>query len=212
MGSIISSSGFFFWPVLAVLGASCWIFYKRWIFLKEIEQIEHIDLLSQIQAYFLQGQLEKALAVTSQVRTPITNVLRAGLHAIHNGKSKEETQTAIDAASLEEIPKLTEYNSLLVHLSIFSVLLGFVGFLSQGLSLLKTLPELPQNERVLWVAQTWSMSLAPFYWGALVSAIIWGGYSYFSWKYERKQDQLHSAALTVFHLSLTYRDKLRKAS
>ncbi|MCB0386033.1 MAG: hypothetical protein KDD43_11620, partial [Bdellovibrionales bacterium] len=68
--------------VTSLLGIA--IIIERFMVLTAAANIKKDEVLNHINSYILQGNLEKAIAVTSQVKNPLTNIVRAGLMAVAN--------------------------------------------------------------------------------------------------------------------------------
>src|SRR4051812_34844950 len=98
--------GIIMWVILANSAVGIAIIFERFQAVRSASAIRKDELLSHISSYILQGNLDKALQMVSQVRSPLTNIVRAGLVSVKNGKSSEEVQTAMDAVALREIPKI----------------------------------------------------------------------------------------------------------
>ena len=86
--------------ILFIGGLGVWIFIERLGALRAAGRIDKDEVLSTVNSYILQGQIDKAISVCSQVRSPLTNIINAGLVAVKNGKDDEQVQTAMDAVAL----------------------------------------------------------------------------------------------------------------
>ena len=82
--------------------------------------------LRGLKKHIYAGDLDKAINyVAGQKPTPLTNVIKSGLMNVPKGE--EETQAALDEASLRETPKLEARSGYLAMLGNAAMLAGLLG-------------------------------------------------------------------------------------
>src|SRR4029077_16403656 len=84
------------------------------------------SFVAQITTLIVAGNLDKTIKfVTGQPTTPLTCVVKAGLMRVN--KSDAEVQSALDEATLRELPKLERRTGYLAMIGNVATLLGLLG-------------------------------------------------------------------------------------
>ena len=122
-----NKGGFFMWPIGFAFGIAIGFIIERVIRLYNTYSVGSADsFMMEVQKYILANDIDGAIRVcngASQAALP--RVIKAGLQRA----SRDETQiqNAIDAASLEVIPKLEKRLNYLALIANIATLLGLLG-------------------------------------------------------------------------------------
>ncbi|NUN07355.1 MAG: MotA/TolQ/ExbB proton channel family protein [Bdellovibrio sp.] len=168
------------------------------------------ELLSFIQSYCMQGQLQRAISAVSQSKGPLSNIVRAGLVSVANGSTAEEVQTAMDAVALREIPRLGRRIDLLSALVNVAVLLGLLGTVSGMIAAFGAVANLPPADKAKVLASSIAEALNATGFGLLVSIVLFAAWGWLvSWS-SRVIDDVHEASVATLNFILVNKDKIMK--
>ena len=119
--------GWGMWPILFLLMLTIAILIERAVFLRKAV-IDKEKLLGLLRSQISAGNIQGAIKVCSGNSTPVTRILQAGL--MRANRSDAEIESAMDEASLRELPaieKRTGYLAMLGNLATLAGLLGTIG-------------------------------------------------------------------------------------
>ncbi len=112
-------------PIAIALAASISLVIERSIRLTQMN-IDGATFMHEIQKYILANDVDGAIRICNgATRAALPRVLKAGLQRA--GRDDTQIQNAIDAASLEVIPRLERRLSYLALIANISTLLGLLG-------------------------------------------------------------------------------------
>lgn len=189
----------------------CAIAYERFKVIRSASNIKKDELLNLINSYILQGNLEKAISVTSQVKTPLTNIVRSGLVAVANGGSEEEVQTAMDAVALKEVPKIERRISLLSMLSNLATLFGLFGTVTGMIGAFAAVANVAPAEKAAMLSNSIAEALNCTAFGLLVALPTLALFGWFnSWAQDVVAD-IHEASVATLNFVMTNRNKIAGA-
>ena len=115
------------WPILFLLMLTIAIVIERAVTLRRAV-IDKEKLLGLLRSQISAGNIQGANKVCSGNSTPVTRILAAGL--MRANRSDAEIQSAMDEASLRELPQIekrTGYLAMLGNLATLAGLLGTIG-------------------------------------------------------------------------------------
>lgn len=202
--------GFMMHFILLALAIGVVLVWDRVSALRSAAGISKDELLNHINSYVLQGQIEKAVAVTSQIRSPLTNIVRAGLVAVQNGKSDEEVQTAMDAIALREIPKLEKRLSLISQIANISTLLGLLGTISGLIGAFAAVANVSPAEKATLLANAIAEAMNCTAFGLLVAIPLLGIYGFLNNWAQSVIADIHEASVSTINFILSNRDKFAR--
>jgi len=195
--------------ILIIGGIGVWIFLERFAALKAAGRIDKDEVLSTVNSYILQGQIDKAISVCSQVRSPLNNIINAGLAAVINGKGDEQVQTAIDAVVLKEIPKFERRISLLSTIANLATLAGLLGTIIGMIGAFAGVANAAPAEKAAILAAKISMSMNCTGFGLVFAVPLLAIYGWFnSWAISIVDD-IHEASVATLNFILSNKDKIR---
>jgi biopolymer transport protein ExbB/TolQ len=119
--------GWGMWPILFMLMLTIAIMIERAVYLRKAV-IDKDKLLGLLRSQISAGNIQGAIKVCSGNSTPVTRILQAGL--MRANRSDAEIVSAMDEASLRELPgieKRTGYLAMLGNLATLAGLLGTIG-------------------------------------------------------------------------------------
>lgn len=202
--------GFFMHLILLTSMIGIAVLWERLMTLKSAMTIDKDELLNHINSYILQGQIDKAISVVSQIKNPLTNIMRAGLVAVQNGKDEEEVQTAMDAVALREIPKLQSRINLLSTFANLATLLGLLGTVSGLISAFSAVANVAPSEKAALLSSSIGVAMNTTAFGLLVAIPLMGCYGWLgSWS-QKLVDDIHEASVSTLNFILSNRDKIAK--
>src|SRR5690606_25138756 len=124
----------------------------------------------------------------------LSNIIRAGLMAVMNGKGPEEVQTAMDAVALREVPRLGRRIDLLSALANVAVLMGLLGTVSGMTAGFAAVATLPPAEKATVLAGSIAEALNATGFGLLVSIVLFAFWGWLQGWSQKVIDDLHEAS------------------
>jgi biopolymer transport protein ExbB len=118
--------GWMMYPILVALVFAIGLTLDRiWVLYFKASLDKHA-FLQGLKKHVYAGDLDKAISYcASQKRTPLVNVVKAGLMSVPRGE--EDVQAAMDEATLRESPKLEARTGYLAMIGNVATLLGLLG-------------------------------------------------------------------------------------
>ncbi len=208
IGEKFEAGGFFMYPILAVSAFGIAIIFERWRVIRGASSINKEELLNHINSYILQGKIDKALSVTSQIKSPLTNIVRAGLVSVMNGKNEEEVQTAMDAVALREIPVIEKRIPLLFMMSNLATLLGLLGTVTGMIGAFAAVANVSPSEKATLLAGAIAEAMNCTAFGLLVAIPMLGIYGMLQSWAQSVVDDIHEASVATLNFILSNRDKI----
>lgn len=204
-----NEGGFFMHLILltSLIGAA--IIIERMKVLSAAANIKKDELLNHINGYILQGNLEKAIAVTSQIKNPLTNIVRSGLVAVANNGGPEEVQTAMDAVALREVPKLERRIGLLSMLSNVATLVGLLGTVVGMIGAFGAVANVSPSEKATILANSIAEAMNCTAFGLLVAIPLLFAFGFLMSKAQEIEDDIHEASVATLNFILANKERLR---
>lgn len=209
-GRIFLDHWFIMFPIAACSAAGIAIVVERALVLASASKIDKDELLNFIHSYCMQGQIQKAINTVSQSKGPLSNIIRAGLVTVSNGKSPEEVQTAMDAVALREIPRLSRRIDTLSALANVAVLLGLLGTVTGMIAAFGAVANLPPADKAKVLASSIAEALNATGFGLLVSIVLFAAWGWLSGWSSRVVDDVHEASVSTLNFILVNKEKIFK--
>lgn len=130
IASFIQNGGIFMWVILLVWGVGMAIAMERFRKLSKTFDVDGPSFMNELQRYILSNDIQGAIRVCSGSKAALPRVLKSGLK--RSNQNPEQIQNAIDATTLEVIPKIETRLNWLSLIANISTLLGLLGTI-QGL-------------------------------------------------------------------------------
>ncbi len=205
-----SGGGVFMYPILFVGLFGIAITIERVIFLWFRASTNKEGFIAQLTTLIVSGNLDKAIKfVTGQPPTPLANVIKAGLMRVN--KSDAEVQSALDEATLREMPRLerrTGFLAMLGNVAMLAGLLGTVGGLIHCFEAVgKPGVDPALKSKILADGIAEAMNCTAF--GLLVAIPCLLAFSILNGKTQHLMDDINESAVSVLNLVVANRDKLK---
>jgi len=123
---LFQAGGTFMYPILLVLALGLVIAIERLVYLLKTEKATNLvwsELVPMLKAL----DFERAVKLTSSIKTPIANVLNYGFSRHVDGKNREIIEAALEEGIMDEMPQLTQRTHYLATLANIATLLGLLG-------------------------------------------------------------------------------------
>ncbi len=185
------------------------------IFAIAIERIQYLFFKASIskdafvqamRKYIIGGNVGKALALTSQTPTPLSNIIKSGLLKVN--KSDAEVQAAMDEASLREIPRLEVRTAYLAMLANVAMLAGLLGTIFGLITCFSAVANADPSEKATLLAQGISEAMHCTAFGLMTAIPGLLFFSVLQGKTQHLMDDINEASVSVLNLIVTNRDKL----
>lgn len=205
-----SGGGIWMYPIALAALFSLTITIERILTLYFKANINKEGFVAQITTLIVAGNLDKTIKyVTGQPATPMTNVVKAGLQRVN--KSDAEVQSALDEATLRELPKLERRTGYLAMIGNVATLLGLLGTIS-GLikcfaSVSKPGVDPALKSQILADGIAEAMNCTAF--GLIVAIPTLVAFSTLNGKTQHMVDDINETAVAVLNLIVANRDKLK---
>ncbi len=213
MGTLLEhyrEGGFFMHVILLTSMVGCAILWDRINAMRNAGTVSKDELLNHINSYVLQGQVDKAISVVSQIKSPLTNIIRAGLVAVQNGKDDEEVQTAMDAIALREIPRIQARVGLLSMLANLSTLVGLLGTVGGLIGAFSAVANVAPAEKATLLSSAIGEALNCTAFGLLVAIPLLGCYGWLNSWSQKLVDDIHEASVSTLNFILSNREKIAR--
>lgn len=164
--------------------------------------------LSRLNGYIFQGDLNGALSfVQSQKRTPMTNIIHAGLRNVPLGEA--EVQAAMDEAALRENPKIEARTGYLAMIGNAGMLCGLLGTVSGLITCFNAVAHVNAADKgtILSEGISEAMHCTAFGLGTAIPSLI--SFSILSGRTQKMIDDINEATVSVLNLVVANKDKLQ---
>jgi len=154
------------------------------------------------------GELDKAISyVASQKKTPLTQVIKAGLIAVPKGE--EDVQAALDEATLREAPVVERRTGYLAMIGNVATLLGLLGTIVGLIKSFGAVSAANPADKATILSQGISeaMNCTAFGLGVAIPALI--AYSVLQGRTQLMMDDINESAVGLLNLILANRDKMK---
>jgi biopolymer transport protein ExbB len=202
--------GIWMYPIMACLVFTVAIVVDRVIMLFVKAKVNKEEFVSQMTKHVLAGDLHGAVKfVSTQEPSPLINVVKAGLLRV-NG-SDQVVQSALDEASLREMPKIEKRTGYLAMIANLAMLLGLLGTISGLITCFAAVskpgvdPALKSMILADGIAE--AMNCTAFGLIAAISALL--GFAFLNGRTQHIVDDINETAVSVLNLIVNNRDKLK---
>jgi biopolymer transport protein ExbB/TolQ len=123
---LFQAGGTFMYPILVVLALGLVIAIERFVYLLKTEKATN-SVWSELVPMLKALDFQRAIKLTSEIKTPIANVLNYGFSRHNDNKSREIIEAALEEGIMDEMPQLTQRTHYLATLANIATLLGLLG-------------------------------------------------------------------------------------
>ncbi len=202
--------GFWMYPIALASIFAIAIAVERFMYLFVQARTDKDKLVGELQKYVLAGDLRAATSfVAGQKSTPLANVIKAGLVKVKS--SDAIVQSALDEATLRELPKLERRTGYLSVIGNIATLLGLLGTIGGLITCFAAVskpgadPTLKSAVLANGIAE--AMNCTAF--GLIVAIPSLVAFAILNGRTQQIVDELHETAVSVMNLVVNNRDKLR---
>jgi biopolymer transport protein ExbB/TolQ len=154
------------------------------------------------------GELDKAITyVASQKKTPLTQVIKAGLIAVPKGE--EDVQAALDEATLRESPVIERRTGYLAMIGNVATLLGLLGTIIGLIDSFGAVSAANPADKATILSRGISeaMNCTAFGLGVAIPALV--AFSVLQGRTQMMMDDVNESAVGLLNLILANRDKMK---
>ncbi len=210
LAEAFKEGGFWMYPIALCSLVGLAIALERFGYIAGASRVKKDELLNHINQYIMQGNLERAIAICTQTKSPLTNIIKAGLVSVVNSKDPEEVQTAMDAAALREIPRLEKRTSLLAMLSNLATLLGLLGTITGLIGAFGAVANVAPAEKAALLAKSISEAMNCTAFGLIVAIPLLAVFGFLTSKSQEVVDDIHESSVATLNFILVNKDKFHR--
>jgi biopolymer transport protein ExbB len=165
------------------------------------------EFVSQISGLVMKGDYMQAIRYCDSLNTPVTRIVKAGLVAAP--RSDEETQAALDEASLKELPTLEKRTGYLAMFANVATLVGLFGTIVGLIHAFAAVASVDPAEKASLLARGISeaMNNTAFGLGIAIPALL--TFSLFQGRTQHIVDDINEVSVSILNLVTNNRRKLR---
>lgn len=200
------AGGHFMWPiaVLGIAGLVLMIERTYALFFKVINRSAALTTI--LKKLILSRNITKAVQVASADPTPLGRIIRAGLLNVR--REDEVVQSAMDEASMAEIPELERRTGFLPMLSNVATLTGLLGTIVGLISSFSAVSEADAATKSTLLAEGISEAMNCTAFGLIVAIPCLLAYAILQSRTQRYIDELNASSVMIVNLVILNRDKL----
>ena len=205
-----NGGGFWMYPIAISLMFAIAIGIERVMTLFVRARVNKDEFVAELTKLIMAGNLQGAITfVSSQKKTPLVTVVKAGI--IKSKSNDQVIQSALDEATLRELPRLekrTGYLAVIANLSMLLGLLGtVVGLIKCFAAVSKPGVDPSLKSVILADGIAEAMNCTAFGLLSAITALILFGV--LSGKTQHLVDDINETAVSVMNLIVNNRDKLK---
>lgn len=199
------------WPMYVNLSLSAVvlaIIIERFnVLFVKTRKLNKTAFVTQLTGLIVKGEYNRAITYCDVLTTPMSRIIKAGLLAAP--KSDQETQAAMDEASLRELPQLEKRTGYLAMLGNVATLIGLFGTILGLIHAFAAVASADPAEKASLLARGISeaMNNTAFGLGIAIPALIF--FSFFQGRTQVMVDDINEAAVTVLNLVTNNRKQLQ---
>jgi biopolymer transport protein ExbB len=207
MGERFHDGGWGMWPILFCSIVTIALIVERAVYLVRAS-VDKDKLLALLKSQVMSGNVAGAIKVCSGNPNPMTRIVQAGLMKFN--RSDEEVQSAMDEASLRELPKINARTPYLAMLSNFAVMAGLVGTISGMIDVFgKVKNSSDSSGAATELAGGISEALNCTFFGISISLIGLVGFALLQGKTTKVIDDINEVTVQVVNLVTTHRGQMQ---
>lgn len=205
-----AGGGFWMYPIAVASVFAIAIALERFYYLFLQASTDKDRFVGELNKYVLAGDVQSAVSfVAGQKPTPLANVVKAGLVKVRS--SDAIVQSALDEATLRELPKLerrTGYLSVIGNVATLLGLLGTIGGLIKCFAAVSRPGADPTlKSAVLANGIAEAMNCTAF--GLMVAIPSLVAFAVLNGRTQQIVDEIHETAVSVLNLVVNNRDKIK---
>lgn len=210
MGSLLEiyREGGVWMHLISIVGVmSITVFVERFIALYMKFNIDKDKFIANVQRSIIAGDLNSAVNHCNDRSTPLNNIVKAGLIAVMNQGDETEIQTAMDVASLREVPKIEKRTPFLALFGNVATLVGLFSTIVGLIISFKAVANVDPSQKAVLLARGISEAMNGTAYGLVVAipSLLLG--AMLTARTQSMLDDVHEVSVSTLNLILQNRDK-----
>jgi len=205
-----TGGGFWMYPIALALVFAVAITIDRVIALFWKYRTDKDAFVAQMSKHILAGDLHGAVKfVGSQPPTPLANIVKAGLLRI--SASDQVVQSAIDEASLREMPKIEKRTGYLAMIGNVGMLLGLLGTINGLIACFAAVskPGVDPAIKSMILANGIAEAMNCTAFGLITAIPALVAFAFLNGRTQQMVDEINETAVSVLNLIVNNRDKMK---
>lgn len=124
MWELFNQGGWLMWVLLALGGATIFIFVERFIAIQRAQRLSQ-HFMERIRDFMIDGKVKEAIALCRKENTPVARMVEKGIGRL--GRPMSDVQSAIENVANLEVSKLEDGLPFLATISGGAPMIGFLG-------------------------------------------------------------------------------------
>lgn len=196
---LFQAGGTFMYPILLVLALGLAITIERFVYLSKVQRSTNwvwSELLPMLKAL----DFQRAVKLTSEIKTPISNVLNYGFSRHSDNKSREVIESAMEEGIMDELPKLTQRTHYLATFANIATLLGLLGTIIGLIQAFTAVAQADPAEKADLLSASISVAMNTTAFGLIVAIPLLLSHSYLVTKTAHLVDTIEKSSLKALNL------------
>lgn len=187
------------YPILVVFAIGVAIALERFFYLTKTNRITN-KLWTELVPMLKALDFQRAIKLTSTVKTPMANVLNYGFSQHSENKRREIIESAMEEGIMDEMPELTQRTHYLATFANIATLLGLLGTIVGLIQAFTAVAEADPAEKADLLSASISVAMNTTAFGLMAAIPLLLAHSYLVTKTARLVDSLEKAALKSLNL------------
>ena len=196
---LFQAGGTFMYPILFVLAIGLAISIERFIYLSKVQRATNA-LWSELVPMLKALDFQRAVKLTSEVKTPIANVLNYGFSRHSDEKSREVIEAAMEEGIMDELPKLTKRTHYLATFANIATLLGLLGTIIGLIQAFTAVAQADPAEKADLLSASISVAMNTTAFGLIVAIPLLLSHSFLVTKTAHLVDNIEKSALKALNI------------
>ncbi|TQV85877.1 MotA/TolQ/ExbB proton channel family protein [Aliikangiella coralliicola] len=196
---LFQAGGSFMYPILVVFAIGVAIALERFFYLTKTNRITN-KLWTELVPMLKALDFQRAIKLTSTVKTPMANVLNYGFSQHSENKRREIIESAMEEGIMDEMPELTQRTHYLATFANIATLLGLLGTIVGLIQAFTAVAEADPAEKADLLSASISVAMNTTAFGLMAAIPLLLAHSYLVTKTARLVDSLEKAALKSLNL------------
>ena len=196
---LFQAGGTFMYPILIVFAIGFVIAVERFIYLLKTEKATNsvwTELVPMLKAL----DFQRAVKLTSEIKTPIANVLNYGFARHNENKSREVIEAALEEGIMDEMPQLTQRTHYLATYANIATLLGLLGTIIGLIQAFTAVAQADPAEKADLLSASIAVAMNTTAFGLIAAIPLLLVHSYLVTKTAHLVDSIEKSALKALNL------------
>ncbi|MFT6986117.1 MAG: biopolymer transport protein ExbB [Psychromonas sp.] len=196
---LFQAGGTFMYPILLVLAIGLAITIERFVYLSKVQSTTN-SVWSELVPMLKALDFPRAVKLTSEIKTPISNVLNYGFSRHSDNKSREVIESAMEEGIMDELPKLTQRTHYLATFANIATLLGLLGTIIGLIQAFTAVAQADPAEKADLLSASISVAMNTTAFGLIVAIPLLLSHSYLVTKTAHLVDTIEKSSLKALNL------------